>query len=125
MDVDTARGQVAELVQEIGELQTVATESMRRAQALRKVVGGLVEAYPELVQLAEPLLHLGVGEDPDPGRADSAPRGAEAVRFILQEQPGVWFLVSELVTELRDRVLASRFGQPRQRCSRGPGTSPD
>ena len=64
---------------------------------LTKIINGYVEMFPELARLVDrdalsaPLDH------------DETPRGAEAVRIILQDQPNVPWLVSELVNALDSR----------------------
>jgi hypothetical protein len=74
-----------------------AEDEMRKAGGLKKLMDGYLELFPQLKELLVASLDEVV---PAP---DGRPKGADAVRSILQEHSGIWFLVSELVDELRDR----------------------
>jgi hypothetical protein len=95
--------QAEEQVKTIGSQLVVAqmqVETLTRTVAgLRKILDAYVEMFPELLPFVEGMTQGISPADDEDGR----PRGAEAVRLILQESPNEWFRVSELVGLLRDR----------------------
>lgn len=78
-------------------------ERRLRAQidALSRIAGGYLELFGELDDLLAPNDELRFGVPPS--LSDDTPRGADAVRRILHESMGNYFLVSEIVTELAGR----------------------
>jgi len=102
MEVGVAESRVRQLLIEIHELQQLAEAATRQATALENEATGLaniVRAYVDTFPTLESLL----GNSSVPGPGGEAPRGAEAVRLILQAEPDREWFVSELVNELRER----------------------
>jgi hypothetical protein len=105
VDVDSAEVDVLRLTAEL-TLERNALESATRAvSALQKMIAAYYEMFPELHDRLGPspvdARTLGVqGFVPD---LPEPPRGAEAVRMVLQERPGEWLMVTDLVDELRNR----------------------
>jgi len=97
MDEREAGEQVRRLTEEWVQQQQLAESSTRQATALSKIIKGYIEMYPELDDLVEDYV-LDFSFD-----RDNAPRGAEAVRLILQDAPNEWLYVSELVERLKAR----------------------
>ena len=95
MDVDNVRATVEQLVEEWSRQRLLAEDADRKAKALSKIIRGYVEMYPELEAASQITTEATA--------VDYPPRGAEAVRLILQDSPNVWFYVSELVGLLRER----------------------
>jgi hypothetical protein len=98
MEVEEAELLICRLVGELREQRLLAEKASRQAAALNKIIAGYLEMFPALGSLVDDdaLLHLEYTDD-------DAPKGAEAVRIILQESPDQWFYVSRLVQELRER----------------------
>lgn len=96
MDVGEGRQLLSNWTTELQAQRRRQAESARKISAIEKIVAGLLEMFPDLA-----------GEfDFEPGSSSEAggvPKGAEAVRIILQEHPNDWFYVSELVDKLRLR----------------------
>ena len=90
-----------ELAAEMTAARELAVANAQQATALQKIIWGYVEMYPELGKLVEGQMDL--PHAPPPPTDAGAPRGAEAVRFILQAEPGYPFYVSEVVDRLRNR----------------------
>jgi len=97
MELQEAEAQLRSAATQLEIEQRRAEEATRRVSGLRKVMAGYLEMFPELERLVEDWLS---GISP---LDESRPRGAEAVRVILQETPNEWHPVSELVATLRDR----------------------
>ncbi|MEY2588816.1 MAG: hypothetical protein QOJ67_800 [Acidimicrobiaceae bacterium] len=101
MDVDEAELLVKKHVADLISARLTAQTATKRATALEKVVAGYVELFPELKPLAtEAQVELFLRLDQDD---DHTPKGAEAVRRLMQERPNFWWYISELVTALRER----------------------
>ena len=98
MEVQRAREDVLRLVGELREFRYVASAATRNAAAVSKIISGYVEMFPELGALVE-------ADDlaDQEGTDENSPKGAEAVRLILHEEPNHWFYVSDLVENLRNR----------------------
>lgn len=113
MEVEEARKQVHRFSREWLELRQVATLAMRQASGLQTIISGYLEMFPELadtddrevcmVTAAIRARTIGGGPADPIEDDDNAPKGAEAVRVILQANPNAPFYVSELVEKLRQR----------------------
>jgi hypothetical protein len=104
MELEDARAVVTQLVDDWLNTRHVAAKAARDASALEKIIGGYVEMFPELKPLAEAVAYCDDnGRLYEIGTSESAPRGAEAVRRVLQEQPNYWWYISELVEALKKR----------------------
>lgn len=99
MKVEDARLVVQQLAAELVGLRATAATATRHAAAVSKIISGYVEMFPEL----GPLVDEEALSDSERTTDEDAPKGAEAVRVILQEQPDQWFYVSGLVAALRER----------------------
>jgi hypothetical protein len=79
-------------------VELVATE--RRCDALRKIIDGIVELFPDI----------------DEPTGAQAPGGTvktpEAVRRILMETPRKWFTVKAMMRELEERDLVPESDNP-------------
>ncbi len=100
MEVEDVRLIVGQLTDELSQVRTMLVEGRRRAAAISKVVAGYVEMFPELGQLVEEGSLL---IRPERAAEPETPKGAEAVRIVLQSRPTYWWYISELVDELRGR----------------------
>lgn len=98
MDASHAEAEVLKLAEQLAEQRQLAESATRKVAGLRTIIRGYVEIFPEL----EPLVETATAGIPL-GSDTATPRGAEAVRLILQAQPNVWFVVSELVQGLGQR----------------------
>ncbi|HSH62353.1 MAG TPA: hypothetical protein VK988_22415 [Acidimicrobiales bacterium] len=97
MEVDEAKRDVQRFAAAFLEFRSTAATATRNAAAVSKIIRGYVEMFPELRTLVdEDILSL----DQERRAGDDAPKGAEAVRLILQQEPDRWFYVSELVDAL-------------------------
>jgi hypothetical protein len=94
MDVGEGRQLLSNWAMELRMHRQRAADSARKISAIQKIVAGLLEMFPELA---------GEFDLETEFKADGVPRGAEAVRIVLQESPNEWFYVSALVDELRAR----------------------
>jgi hypothetical protein len=106
MEVDEAREQVRQLSREWLELSQLAQTALRRASGLQKIISGYVEMFPELEDEDDRTVRFVTARASEAEAAPqtgNAPKGAEAVRLILQDHPNVEFYVSELVEMLRER----------------------
>ncbi|MFN2502659.1 MAG: hypothetical protein ABR540_00185 [Acidimicrobiales bacterium] len=98
MNEEEAAAEVRRLAKAWLEESGRAEAAKRRAAGLMMIMRGYIEMFPELRDL--PIdLNVDLG-DPIP---IDAPRGAEAVRLVLQDTPNNWWLVSELVEALKGR----------------------
>jgi hypothetical protein len=95
MQRSEAEAAVKEHLVELAVQHGIAADVQRRISGLGTIIRGYVEMFPELAELVG-----GVGESPT---SEEAPRGAKAVRLVLQETPNEWWLVSALVRELENR----------------------
>ena len=96
---DVVHGQIVNLAAELAVAEELVERKQREIAGLRKVLAGYAEMFPDN---AVPILEQLLQEVPaavDDGR----PKGAEAVRQILQDQPEVWFRVSEMIPMLRSK----------------------
>jgi hypothetical protein len=104
MDRAAAEVEVRRLASEWVAQVRAALEAGRQANGLQKILSGYCEMFPDLAAVAEevsgaPIPSFTDDDAPAPG----VPRGAEAVRIVLQEMPKVHWYVSEMVENLRDR----------------------
>lgn len=98
MEVGEADQTVRRLCAELATERARAEVAARNAAGLTKIIAGYVEMFPELQSVVDGDVNLFLlGDD------DERPRGAEAVRLILQERPNYWWWVTELVDEMRNR----------------------
>jgi hypothetical protein len=96
VNVDTARIQVEDLSEELERQEERLEAAGRAVSGLKKMIAALYEMFPELKEM------VGTPSGVDLDESD-APKGTNALRLILQEQPGTQFYVTELVDELRVR----------------------
>jgi hypothetical protein len=82
---------VEELLAELVAVRSEVSRLERLAVGLRKMVDAVVEVHPSV----EDLLPDDLDEDEEP-----RPRGAEAVRRVLEMNRGVWFEVPKIVSLL-------------------------
>ncbi len=100
MQFQEARTLVCQLAAEWADQQHVASVAAHRATKLAGIIAAYVDMFPELA----PVVQEVTGQLPTPGAEDSnAPKGAEAVRIVLQENVKVQWYVSEMVEALRER----------------------
>lgn len=99
MEEAEAESLVRQHVAELVAREYTAERAAREAIALRKIIAGYVEMFPQLQSVVDGDVNLFIAS----GDPNETPKGAEAVRLILQDSPNAWFLVSELVDALRDR----------------------
>src|SRR4051812_14993017 len=97
MDVEEAEGVVRKLVTEWAEERLTAERAAQKAAGLQGIIRSYIAMFPELEKIAGGAPGI-VTTD-----SDGPPRGAEAVRLILQESPNTFFTVSELVADLKAR----------------------
>lgn len=97
MDIGAAEVEVRRLAEQLIEQRELAESATRKAAGLGTIIRGYIEMFPEL----EPLVEQVTSGIPLDG--SNTPRGAEAVRLILQGDPGRWWLVTELVEALKVR----------------------
>ena len=96
MDFDEAKEEVERLGVALVEGRTVALAALRQVHGLQTVIRGYIEMFPDLAEMADGLLTgIPLGE--------GVPRGADAVRRVLHENPKAHMYVSAIVEELRDR----------------------
>jgi hypothetical protein len=104
VDSEDAERQIELLGRQLMNVTLTLLEAQRTIRGLRKIIDGYGEMFPELRPLADRTMEGVPGtivpEDVDPPQR---PRGAEAVALILQEHPGEWAKISDLVRELRER----------------------
>jgi hypothetical protein len=108
MEVHEAKKIIQQLVVELEVLRSAAATATRKAVAVSKIIGGYIEMFPEL----GPLLDQETLFDPERTTDEDAPKGAEAVRLILQDAPDQWFYVSNLVAALREREWLPHSDNP-------------
>lgn len=108
MDEREVRVLVAQLLTDRERCREVADDALRRAAGIEAVISGYLQMYPGLADEFE--LPFDVGEMSP--REGEAPRGAAAVRIILQESPRKRWVVSELVDELRRRSWLPKSDNP-------------
>lgn len=82
----------------LATLRDEVTATERRLGALRKLVEGYLELFPDLADSAAASAAAAAESQPD-GR----PKGQEAIRRVLMESPGKWFTVPYMLEELRRR----------------------
>lgn len=98
MDAEQAEPQFRKLVAEWSQQRSLADTATRQAVALDKIIRGYIEMFPQFESVFEDEDFLPLGAESVP-----TPRGAEAVRLILQSRPGYNWWVTELVEALRSR----------------------
>lgn len=98
MQFAEAEMQVRSLATELASQRQIMEDAERKVAGLQKIILGYVEMFPELATLDINAEVKAAATD-----TDGRPRGAEAVRSILQDSPGEPFTVSELVGLLRAR----------------------
>ncbi len=99
MEEAEAQQEVIRLISAWQHERHAAEEAARRARGLSTIIRGYVEIFPGLRELVGPMEStFSVATV-----AVETPRGADAVRLILQERPDYWWLVSDLVAELKER----------------------
>jgi hypothetical protein len=87
MDRNQAREMLAMLTADLAGVE-------RRGNALKKLIEGLTDLYPELIE--------DVGDKPaDAGIAKDRLRGMDAVLRVLRETQGKWFTVKLMTNELQ------------------------
>jgi hypothetical protein len=102
MELVDAETQVRVLGAQLHEAAATMDRAQRTVTGIGKILDGYIEMFPQLQSVVDEAtagITLPTTEAGDDGR----PRGAEAVRLILQESPSAWFRVSQLVGLLRDR----------------------
>jgi hypothetical protein len=102
VEIDEARPHVQRLFDELVEKHLMIDALTKDAAGLEAIVRGYFAAFPELCT-EQMDIALNQRETPTAARPSGSPRGADAVRLILQDEPGVLWLVSALVLELKDR----------------------
>lgn len=95
-----AQAQVIELLRAWEHERQQAEDAGRRARGLTLVIRGYVEMFPGLRELVGPMKD---SWSVPTVAVEETPRGADAVRLVMQESPDRWWLVSELVAELKGR----------------------
>jgi hypothetical protein len=110
MELEQARDQALRLALSAVEQEELAETARRHAAAMRKIVAGYLEMFPELRAEVEEATGRAVSTEDD--EESEQPRGAEAVRLILQDSPNAHFSVSELVSILRDRGWLPKSENP-------------
>jgi hypothetical protein len=95
-----AEEQIKTLGAQLKEAAKTADEANRTVAGITKILQGYAEMFPEL---AEDIDEITAGITTSGEDGNLRPRGGEAVRLILQESPGEWFRVSELLPLLRNR----------------------
>src|SRR5438128_1511038 len=99
MQEEEAREQVRRLAADWFYQRATASEAAQQADALQRIIAGYLQVFPHLQEEVDKVTS---GQEAPLLRSD-APRGAEAVRLVLQETPDEVWLVSELLAELRRR----------------------
>jgi hypothetical protein len=99
MEVEDAELLIRNFAAELTSLRETAADATRKAGAISKIVSGYLEMFPELRSVVDDDLLLRYRDQ----ATIESPKGAEAVRLILQASPNQWFWVSELVEALRAR----------------------
>jgi hypothetical protein len=92
-----------EAVRILNALRAELVETERRGAALRKLVDGYVELFPDL---ADPIHANAVAE------SETRPKGREAVRLVLMESPGQWFTLPYMLDELQRRGWLPESNEP-------------
>ncbi|MCA1702848.1 MAG: hypothetical protein LC808_06080 [Actinobacteria bacterium] len=98
---------LASLRVELDTTEATVRSATQRAGALRKLIEGYVELFPDLatdstVSPASVEAESSVGQ-PTLVQRDPRPRGQEAIRQVMQKAVGKWWTVSSLVRELEQR----------------------
>jgi hypothetical protein len=99
MEIDEARQFLRRFQLERDRAKVMLEKAQQTFESSQIMIRGLLTGFPELADEVTDEDLAGVGVDSD----DERPRGAEAVRSILQDDPGVPYRVSELVRLLRER----------------------
>lgn len=94
LDDEAATSLVGRLVKQLRQARTDVERAERRVSGIRKLIDAVVEMYPA----AEDELPEDLDDDEEP-----RPRGAEAVRRVLDENAGKWHGVSDVVSMLEAR----------------------
>jgi hypothetical protein len=97
MDLEEAEAAVRDLSRELAEQMAALEASSRKVTGIAKILRAYADMFPELAER----VNDAVAGRPLP--EDDSPRGAEAVRIVLQDSPKSSWYVSRMVTELRDR----------------------
>ncbi|MBV9920250.1 MAG: hypothetical protein JOY78_05250 [Pseudonocardia sp.] len=100
---ETSVDAVLELLVQLEEAQQLHEAAGRRVGGIRKMIEAVVEVFP----VAEDVLP----EDFD-GDEEPRPRGAEAVRRVLQDNEGKWYGVPAVVNMLERRDWMPRSSNP-------------
>ena len=100
MEYSEVEASVRKLARDRHEQSVLAASASHKAAALAKILAAYVEMFPELEEVAT---EVSGDELPGAVAADDPPRGAEAVRIVLQDDTKVTYLVSEMVDALRNR----------------------
>lgn len=94
LDENVAEQLAVQLLTQFEDARQEMDRQERRAAGIRKMIDGLIELFPAV----EDLLPEDFEDDREP-----RPRGAEAVRRVLEEHKGSWFLVGAIVQMLAQR----------------------
>lgn len=109
MQFQEAQALVRQLAQEWAEQKHVASIATHQAAALGKIITAYVDLIPELALTVQEV----TGQQPPDSAGDSStPKGAEAVRIVLQENMKTHFYVSEMVEQLRNREWLPESDNP-------------
>jgi hypothetical protein len=73
----------------VTDLRAKAAMEHRRLESLNQLIDDYIGLFPDLATTTTTTPHR--------------PRGQEAVRRVLMASPGVWFSISSMVAELRNR----------------------
>lgn len=101
MEREEAERTLETLRRELAEAKEAVGAAMKRMSALRKLIEGYEELFPELT---DTVLQPATLDAADHARLlDGRPRGQEAVRQVMKESVGKWWTVTSLVKELQTR----------------------
>ena len=103
MELEEARSLYERVVREQREVNLVINRERERLEGLVQIAMGLLKAFPELRRIDDR------GEE---SVELERPRGSEAVRILLEEQPTGAFEVSAIVAALRERGWLPESANP-------------
>jgi hypothetical protein len=108
MNKEDSRRQFEAIMSEYRDLQARLTEGRARQTALYALLNGYMDIYPEFrdVMVVSNSQSSVDKNSTFEGLQAEKPRGQEAVRRVLQENPGRWFTVTGMVDELTSRGWA-------------------